>query len=584
MKDVSFYEIIITRDDQRIVSADAWIYDAFGSYATKPMNELIGVEDTGIYENNIRNCDGKWYPSKLVSPNRPYYTYMSAQRYNDELIRLTVVDADDLLNAHSTLMKTINSFMAQLSLYEDVFFEYDPVKDTISVYNTDLSDFETKTYSLSEFENILLARTDDDQKHILKGFISQVKSGVGRSDTMIQGNILNDDSSVTNTLLNESFVFYDKDTEGVVGHIQLQRGKESVKSTFIKYDSLTGLVDKTDIIRIAKERIDDRGLEGTSLVIIDVDYFKNINDSYGHQYGDVVIKKVADIISNEVGNFGVAGRFGGDEFFVVLYDIQSEEHLKSILRGIKTKVSATFPDKGIDKDNPLSVSIGAAVYPKDADNYDELFMLSDHCLYLSKEKGRNRYTVYSEDAHGTIDDIRLKHQNAKLINDREISYGDVIVKLFDKALHDDGGTVEDYVREFADAFSLPNVNLYVGTPFEHRCSAGSKVIDDQTALDFVIDILNSDAKDKYFSLGEFMVVNNIELLPPYAYYLKKFLAKRGVYSFIITRFFDRDKRECILIISGVGKKIQWNQTRFKYYRAFTDLLSLHSLGTSDTDS
>ncbi len=579
MKDVNLYEIIITKDDQRIVSADAWIYDAFGSYVTKPMHELIANEDMDIYKNNIRNCDGNWYPSKIVCPDQMYYTYMNAQSYNDKLIRLTVVNARDLLNAHSTLTKRVNSFMAQLELYEDVFFEYNPDNDSINVYNTDLSDFETKSYPIYEFEGILLARTDDEQKHLVKSFIEQVRSGVGRSTTMIEGNILNDDFSVTNTMLNEAFIFYDKDTEGVVGHIQLQRGKESVKSTFLKYDSLTGLIDKTDIIRIAKERIDDRGLEGTSLVIIDVDYFKNINDSYGHQFGDDIIKKVADIISNEVGSEGVAGRFGGDEFFVVLYDIQSEEQLRSVLNGIKTKVSATFPDKGIDKDNPLSVSIGASVFPKDADNYNDLFMIADHCLYMSKEKGRNRYTVYSQDKHGTVDDIRLKHQTSKLINDREISYGDVIVKLFDKALHEKGGTVEDYVTEFADAFDLQNVNLYVGAPFVHRCSAGSKVIKDQAAINFVTDIFNSDVKDKYFSLGNFMVVNNIEMLPPYAYYAKKFLEKREVYSFIIIRFFDKDKRECILIISSVGKKNQWNQTRFKYYRVFTDLLSFHSLGS-----
>ncbi len=98
---------------------------------------------------------------------------------------------------------------------------------------------------------------------------------------------------------------------------------------------------------------------------------------------------------------------------------------------------------------------------------------------------------------------------------------------------------------------------------------------------FILSGFNSDVKDKYFSLGDFMVVNSIEMLPPYAYYAKKFLAKRGVYSFIITRFWDRDNRECLFIISTVGKKTQWNQTRFKYYRAFTDLLSLFSLGDFD---
>ena len=95
----------------------------------------------------------------------------------------------------------------------------------------------------------------------------------------------------------------------------------------IKHDSLTGLVDKTDIIRIAKERIDDRRLEGTTLAIVDIDFFKAINDTYGHQFGDEVIKRVADIISKETGNEGIAGRFGGDEFLIVFYNIQREEEI-----------------------------------------------------------------------------------------------------------------------------------------------------------------------------------------------------------------------------------------------------------------
>jgi len=577
MKDVSFYEIIITKDDQRIVSADAAIHDMLGSYATKPMYELIAVEDMDIYVNNIKNCDGNWYPSKILSPDIMYYTYMSAQSYNDNLIRLTIVDAHDLLNAHSILMKTINSYKAQISLYEDVFFEYSLKQDVINVYNTEQADFDPGTYSLSEFEDILLNRTEDEQKHVIQSFVEQIRSGVGRSTVMIDGNILNDDPSVTNTILDETFVFYDKDTEGVVGHIQLQRGRESIRSTFIKHDSLTGLIEKTDIIKIAKERIDNRGLEGTTLVIIDIDYFKNINDNYGHQYGDDVIKKVADIISNEVGDDGASGRFGGDEFFVVLYNIKSEDELRAILKGIRSKVCSTFPDKGIYRDNPLSVSIGAATFPYDADNYDDLFTIADHCLYLAKEKGRNRYIIYVQEKHGSLEDIILKHQTSKKINERDISYGDVIIKMFNRALHAKDYSIENYLYEFADTFELQNVNLYVGSPFVHRCSAGSMAIMDQTASDFVLNILNSDVRGRYFSLGDFVVINSLDELPPYAYNIKDFLIKRDVYSLIIIRFYDRDNKECILIISTIGKRTKWNQTRFKYYTAFVDLLSLYSL-------
>ncbi|MCR5773307.1 MAG: GGDEF domain-containing protein [Butyrivibrio sp.] len=581
MKDVNFHEIIISKSDQKIISADARIYEVFGNYITKPMNELIAIEDMDIYMNNIKNCDGNWYPSKIICPDIMYYTYISAERYNDKLIRLTVVNAHNLLNAHSTLMKTINSINAQLGLYDDVFFEYNLNDESITVFNTESTDFDNANYSLSEFEDILLQRTDDEQKQAVRSFISQVKVGVGRSTTIIKGNILNDDESVTSTVLDEGFFFYDKDTEGVVGHIQLKRIGEAIKPSTIKHDSLTGLIDKTDIIRMARERIDDKRIKGTALAIIDVDFFKNINDSYGHQFGDDVIKKVADIISNEVGTNGVSGRFGGDEFFIMLYNIETEGQLRYFLNGIKTKVSATFPDRGIDRDNPLSVSIGASVYPSDADNYDDLFLIADHCLYLAKEKGRNRYIIYTLQKHGSLEDIKANLQNTKKLTERDTSYGDFIVKMFDLALYDKGLTIERYMTEFADTFGLQSINLLVGRPFRHRCAAGSEAVNDQEAVDFVLSKINSDDKDKYFSLGDFVVINDLTTLPPYVRNIKEFLQTRHIYSLINIRFYDKDQRECILIISSIGRKTKWNHSRFKYYRAFTSLLSLYSLGEDE---
>ena len=578
MKDVSFYDIVISKKNQKIISADAWIYDAFGSYATKPMNEMIAIEDMEIYQNNIKNCDGNWYPSKIICPDTMYYTYIKAVRENDDYIRLTVVNAADLLNSHSTLMKTINIFQAQLDMYEDVFFSYTPEQDTVQVFNTDISDFETKIYSINDFEDVLLKRANSEQEEKVRGFIIQVKSGVGRSSTTIEGNLLNDDPSVSHTVLDESFVFYDKDTKGVVGHIQLLKAGSAIQINSTKHDSLTGLLDKSDILRIARERIDERRLEGTAIIIIDIDFFKSVNDNFGHQFGDEVVKRIASIITNEIGTDGTSGRFGGDEFLAVLYNISNEKELRAKLKGIKNKVSSTFPDKGIDKDNTISVSIGAAVFPTDAENFDELFTLADYCLYLAKEKGRNRYIIYTPSKHGTLNEITQKLKTTKKINERDLSYGDVIVKMFNLALHDTDSTVEQYMTEFADAFNLQNTMLFVGTPFVHRYSAGSDAINDETAIDFALKILNSPDKDSYFALDDFLVINRLEMLPPFAIKIREFLKKREIQSLIIIRFYDKDKKECVFIISSVGKSTFWNQTHFRYYRAFIDLLSLHSLG------
>ena len=206
-------------------------------------------------------------------------------------------------------------------------------------------------------------------------------------------------------------------------------------------------------------------------------------------------------------------------------------------------------------------------------------MLADYCLYLAKEKGRNRYIIYAEEKHGTLEKIRTKLQNSKLVNERDTTYADVIVKMLERTLHDKNVKVDNLLGEFAEAYGLQNVNLYVGSPFEHKCSAGSKIICNDEASEFVLNILNSKVKEKYFSLGNFVVVNRLETLPPHAHNIKEMLNKIDVHAFVIIRFYDKDKRECILIITSIGKRNTWNQTLFKYYRAFTDVLSLLSLGS-----
>ena len=578
MKDNNFHEITLSGDEHRMISADAKAYSIIGSDTYSSFEDYVQEEYRENFKKKLELLEDDWFPARLKNGSSKSLYYMRASRKeNSNMIRLVMVNIDDLMGAYARLNRDVNSYRAQLDLYEDVFFEYNPSLDIIKVYNTEAASFDAGIYTLDDFESMLLENAKGRHRQIVKSFIGQIRAKAGRYTARVDANLLDDDPNVTYTQLEEAFVFYDKESEGVVGHIHLGTSKGVTKATSIKHDSLTGLVDKSDIIRIAKERIDDRRLEGTTLIIIDIDFFKSINDTYGHQVGDEVIKKIADIISTEVGNDGISGRFGGDEFLVVLYHVQDEDELRAKLKSIKNMVSATFPNSGIDENTPLSVSIGSAMFPRDADNYEDLFMLADYCLYMAKDKGRNRYIIYTLEKHGTLDTIRQKRQNSKKINERDLSLGDVIVKMFDMTLHGTPSSLEHYMDEFAEAFELQHMTLFVGEPYICKYSAGTNVIRDQAAQDFLLGILNSDARETYFSDQKFIVVNRIDNLPPYARSVKEFLKELGVYSYVMIRFKDRDDKPCVLIIASIGKLTQWNQTHYKFYRAFTDLLGLLSL-------
>ncbi|WP_022777075.1 GGDEF domain-containing protein [Butyrivibrio sp. AE3009] len=578
MQEINSHEIVIDAKNHTMISGDSKADRILKEVGSVPFEQCVTEGYRDLFLQNLKDKKGVWFPTELRYDDEFAYFYIKAEQgETKDTVLLKIVSLDGLLDSQQDMSRTIRSYRAQLDIYEDVFFEYDPQTGMVEVFNAQEAYFEAGSYSIDAFEELLLKQASDKQISAVKSFVSQIRSKTGRFGVKVTGNLLNDDTSLNVTMLEGGFVFFDKEREGVVGHIHLRSSKGKLVAASIKHDSLTGLVDKADITRIAMERIDERCLSGTTLAIVDIDFFKTVNDTYGHQYGDSVIKKIADIISAEVGSDGIVGRFGGDEFLVVFYNISDEETLRGYLRNMKKKIEAAFPDKGVDENTPLSISVGAAIYPKDADTYEDVFMVADYCLYIAKDKGRNRYIIYDECKHGLVEAIRLKKDTVKKRNDRDVSLGDVMVRMFDQILHGDGSSPERILDEFALSFDLQRITLLVGEPFRFRYSSGTEAIKNPEDAQFLLGFLNSDFKNKYLGDQTFIVVNRIDSLPVQAGAIKSFLREAGILSYVIVKFFDKNKRECILMISSIGKQTQWNQMHYKYYRALGDLLSLYSL-------
>ncbi|MCR5558073.1 MAG: GGDEF domain-containing protein [Butyrivibrio sp.] len=581
MKEFNPLKLVISDNGHIIISSDAPFSKMLMSGVFDSFDDYIHEDYIKIYRDNLALADNSWFPVRILSGDGSNLFCARAKRKksdNTSTIHMEFAKVEELFESQSYLTEAVNLFKTQVELYDDVFFNYDPKAKTVTLANTQIASFDAGIYSIDDIEDMLCRRTSPDQEESLKGFIGQVRAKAGRFSTRIESNLLNDDPSIVATILEASYVFLPSGQEHVVGHMHLEHRRAQSFSSTLKRDSLTGLLEKSEIIKIARERTDDRHLEGTTLAITDIDFFKNINDTYGHKFGDVVIKRIADIIASEMGNSGVAGRFGGDEFLLVFYNIKEEEELRNHFRSIKQKIKDALPDLGLDESSKLSLSIGAASYSKDAGNYDDLFMLADHCLYIAKEKGRNRYIIYRSDKHGSVEEIQQQEVNKKILDSRGgISYGDVIVNMFNLVLHGEDATVEGLMDDFAQSFDLQRVSLIVGTPFTHRYTTGREKPEGKAAPDILLGMLNSEVKEKYLAGRDFVVVNRLDALPPQAEGAKNFLKRLGVLSYILLRFNDRDGNECFMIISSLGQAVQWNELHFKYYKAFIDLLSCFSL-------
>ena len=245
---------------------------------------------------------------------------------------------------------------------------------------------------------------DADSRPAWESVLSFLRGGSLRFQGSIPCNLFSDDPAVKATRIKGASIFNGNKRLGAVGLIHPQRARSGGEAD-VSYDPLTGVMNKDQITRMATDRVDRMHAEGTTIAILDVDYFKHVNDNYGHAFGDQVLRRVAAIMENEVGSLGRVGRIGGDEFFIVFYHV-TETELRACLRSIKSCVNAAFPEKGPRPGASISVTIGAAAYPKDADNYEDLFMVADYCLYLGKQKGRNRYIHYTPEKHPSLEEIR----------------------------------------------------------------------------------------------------------------------------------------------------------------------------------
>jgi len=174
-------------------------------------------------------------------------------------------------------------------------------------------------------------------------------------------------------------------------------------------DGLTDLYNKKAITELAIQKVNE-AKNPVTLIIMDVDKFKECNDTYGHAFGDKVLVVVSTCIKEAINGIGIAGRIGGDEFLIIL-DKTKEEDIRNVTRNIRVGIQWS-----ITAENPESVvtcSMGIARAPLNATTYDDLFKIADKCLYLAKDKGRNCYIIYKPELHSSIVVNKQKNSSAE---------------------------------------------------------------------------------------------------------------------------------------------------------------------------
>jgi len=207
------------------------------------------------------------------------------------------------------------------------------------------------------------------------------KTFVNNSEAVDRAIKNGDKIRIANTVLKFDLL----DAEDIKYHQEIQKK--------IKYDALTGLLTKESLYLALQHELQRcRKFDiPLSVLMMDLDHFKKVNDTHGHQAGSHTLKEIGSLISQYLRETDVSARYGGEEFVAYLSEQRKQgariaaENLKAAIEDARI----TFGDKTIS----ITISIGVAQFPDDGDTIDELVARADEALYAAKDQGRNKVCV-----------------------------------------------------------------------------------------------------------------------------------------------------------------------------------------------
>ncbi|MBR6219409.1 MAG: GGDEF domain-containing protein [Clostridia bacterium] len=571
MFDSGLLEVLIAADDHRLLSANAEAWWLAQNDVFVPVESFLTEESRGEFLHHLETGNHEWFLTRFQKmPEVPYLTRVMPRedgQADGAMIRVVLCRLDQLMDSFRRQDRALSAYDAMLSLHEDLFVEYTRAEDAIALYNAEQSAYSDGVMQLSDFRDALAARCDAEHLPALDELIENLRGGTPRFRIEIAQNLFNDDAEIQAVQCRYVTTRRDGETAGLIGLIHPMRTR-GTQEREIAYDALTGVIGKEYITRMAQDRIDRQHAERSAVAVLDVDYFKHVNDNYGHQYGDELLRKVAGVIETELKDGGAVGRIGGDEFMMLFYHVENETALRAYLRSIKSVISAALPG--------TTVSIGAAVYPEAAQNYSDLFLVADYCLYLAKEKGRNRYIIHTPGKHPLLAQIKAEQSSGErnLVRGRDdLPLGDALVQMQYMARYGKRPPLDTLVNEFAVRAVVPLLSLWRARD-QRLVTAGGKEKRDVDALQAFLTshTLNELEIPRYMKDG-MTIVHTVDKKEEGYPELRDALLAQQILSYIYIPFSDRSGERYALVLATVNRKVFWNEEHLKYYRIFADMLS-----------
>ena len=372
------------------------------------------VKSLNILAKKVENINFKKQSSIPITDN--YYENINITNAINRLL----LQINHFYKTQRSLIKTMNIYKKQLETAQkiaEIFtWQYDCEQKEFTSKNFIYFKNKLKLDSINEFIDHIENR---------ESFLEKIEKLCHESNSSLE-------EIISVKVINKTFFFkieakrfLQKDKNIIIGIFadvteDIQRQK---KISYLAYhDPLTGLVNRTYLKEELKTltHIAQRNNKKLALVFIDLDNFKFINDTYGHEVGDNLLIQISNRIKANIRKSDIASRIGGDEFVLVLNNINSKKDIDKILEKIMKELSIPVVINGNKIE--ITFSAGIALFPDDTKDITTLFQYSDIAMYDAKKEGKNRYKYINiklqekiKNFYQTLDELKQALKNNELV-------------------------------------------------------------------------------------------------------------------------------------------------------------------------
>jgi putative two-component system response regulator len=349
------------------------------------------TQESGKIQTEFRMLQKNHAPIWVLCNTRSYLRKNGIEYFYHSLTDITSVK-----ETQTNLASTVLHHQLILDHLSSIVFEWDLAKDTLIC--TDKWEKRFGYPPTSQEFHLQLERAThfhpDDLPFIRQKAESMLK---GKKQEEMDVRILDHNGNYIWNKICANTLFDDKGCPTyIIGEItdidELKKAALSMREQ-AETDALTKLFNKASTQRLISSHLSESHAQETDcLLLLDLDNFKTVNDSYGHMYGDTLLTQVGNTLRKMFRSCDIIGRVGGDEFMVFIKDIPSLDSIQTrcqlLLDAFRELLQNLMPDLNV------SCSIGAALIPEHGSTYTELYQHADEALYDAKTSGKDQYKIY----------------------------------------------------------------------------------------------------------------------------------------------------------------------------------------------